>query len=167
MKMKKLITTIIISFLLTVTNSFAADNLVLSDKSYGLVTFGGKLKAIEKKVGEKAKGETGDKWCDFVTFKKYPEIKFMVEEGIVTRADALSPQIQNKLQIRIGTSMEEVKRRYQQVEVKPHKYDEKGHYLIFKSKDGKRAILFEEGGGKVTNTRAGIEPSVEYVEGCL
>jgi hypothetical protein len=167
MKMNNLITPFIISFLLAATTSLAAESLILSDKSYGLVTFGGKLKAIEKKVGEKAKGETGDKGCDFVTFKKYPEIKFMVEDGIVTRADALSPQIQNKLQIRIGTSLEEVKRRYPAVEIKPHKYDDTGHYLLFKSKDGKRAILFEEGGGKVTDTRAGIEPSVEYVEGCL
>ncbi|MFA4820541.1 MAG: hypothetical protein WC613_06315 [Candidatus Aenigmatarchaeota archaeon] len=167
MKMKNLITPFIISFLLAATTSLAAESLILSDKSYGLVTFGGKLKAIEKKVGEKAKGETGDKGCDFVIFKKYPEIKFMVEDGIVTRADALSPQIQNKLQIRIGTSIEEVKRRYPAVEVKPHKYDDTGHYLIFKSKDGKRAILFEEGSGKVTDTRSGIEPSVEYVEGCL
>lgn len=165
--MKRLITTTMISFLLAATTSIAADRLVLSDKSYGLVTFGGKLKTIENNVGEKAKGETGDKGCDFVTFKKYPEIKFMVEDGIVTRADALSPQIQNKLQIRIGTSLEEVKRRYPAVEVKPHKYDDTGHYLIFKSKDKKRAILFEEGGGKVTDTRAGVEPSVEYVEGCL
>ena len=167
MKMKKLITTIIVSFLLATINSYAAENLILSDKSYGLVTFGGKLKAIEKKVGEKAKGETGDNGCDYVTFKKYPEIKFMVEDGIVSRADAISPQIQNKLQIKIGSSIEEVKRMYPNVEVKPHKYDEKGHYLIFKSKDGKRAILFEEGDGKVTDTRAGIEPSVEYVEGCF
>ncbi len=167
MKMKILITTIIVSFLLAATNSFAAENLVLSDKSYGFVTFGGKLMAIEKKIGEKAKGETGDKGCDFVTFKRYPGLKFMVEDGIVTRADAISPEIQNMCQIRIGTSMEEVKRRYPKVEVKPHKYDEKGHYLILKSKDGKSAIVFEEGGGKVTDTRAGLEPSVEYVEGCL
>jgi len=167
MKMKKLLTTIISSFLLVATTSLAADSLVLTDKSYGLVTFGGKLKAIEKKVGDKAKVDTGDKGCDFVTFKKYPGIKFMVENGITTRADALSPQIQNKLQIRIGTSMEEVKRRYPAVEVKPHKFDDTGHYLILKSKDGKRAILFEEGGGNVTDTRAGVEPSVEYVEGCL
>lgn len=167
MKMKKSITIMIVFSLLVATSSLAAECLILSDKSYGLVTFGDKLKAIEKKVGEKAKGETGDKGCDFVTFKKYPEIKFMVEDGIITRADALSPQIQNKLQIRIGTSLEEVKRRYPTVEVRPHKYEDTGHYLIFKSKDGKRAILFEEGGGKVTDTRAGIEPSVEYVEGCL
>jgi hypothetical protein len=45
------------------------------------------LKTIENKIGEKAKGETGDKECDFITFKKYLGIKFMVEDGIVTRAD--------------------------------------------------------------------------------
>jgi hypothetical protein len=165
--MKKLISTTIISFLLAATTSLAANNLVLSDKSYGLVIFGGNLKAIERKVGEKAKGDTGDSGCDFVTFRRYPGIKFMVEGGIVTRADVTSPKIQNKLRIRIGTSLEEVKRRYPAVEIEPHKYDDTGHYLIFKSKDGKRAILFEEGGGKVTDTRAGVEPSVEYVEGCL
>jgi hypothetical protein len=33
--------------------------------------------------------------------------------------------------------------------------------------DGKRAILFEESDGKVTDVRAGVEPSVEYVEGYL
>jgi hypothetical protein len=167
MIMKKLIPAMIISYLLAATTSLATERFVLTDKSYGLVNFGGKLEAIVKKVGEKAKGETDDRECDFVTFKKYPGIKFMVEDGIVTRADAISPQIQNKLQIRIGTSMEEVKRRYPTVEVKPHKYEETGHYLIFKSQDGKRAILFEEGNGKVTDTRAGVEPSVEYVEGCL
>lgn len=167
MKMKKSITAMIIFSLFVATTSLAADRLVLSDKSYGLVTFGGKLKAIEKKVGEKAKGETGDKGCDFVTFKKYPGIKFMVEDGVVTRADVISPQMQNNLQISIGTSLEEVNRRYPAVEVKPHKYDDTGHYLIFKSKDKKRAILFEEGDGKVTDVRAGFEPSVEYVEGCL
>jgi hypothetical protein len=91
----------------------------------------------------------------------------MVEDGVITRADAISPQIQNKLQISIGTSLAEVKRCYPDVEVKPHKYDETGHYLIFKFQDGKKAIVFEEGDGKVTAVRAGVEPSVEYVEGCF
>lgn len=167
MKMKAIISTTIICFLLSSAASLAADSLILSEKSYGPVTFGSSLKKIEKRVGEKAKGETGDKGCDFVTFKKFPGIKFMVEDGIVTRADAVSPDIKNKLQIQNGTSLDEVKRRYPTVEVTPHKYDPTGHYLIFKSKDGKRAMLFEEGDGKVTDSRAGIEPSVEYVEGCL
>jgi hypothetical protein len=167
MKMKKLITTIIVSFLLAATNLFAADNLVLTDKSYGPVTFGSKLKRIEKQIGEKAKSELGDEGCDFVTFKKLPGIMFMVEDGTVTRADVMSQEIKNTLRIRIGTSLEEVKRRFPKVEIERHQYDPTGHYLIFKSKDGKRAIVFEESDGKVTDTRAGIEPSVEYVEGCL
>jgi hypothetical protein len=165
--MKILISTAFVTFLFTVTSSLAAERLVLTDKSYGIVTYGSKLKAIEKQLGEAAKGETGDKECDFVKFDKLPGINFMVENGIITRADVESPQIQNKLQIRIGTSIAEVKHRYPKVEVKPHKYDETGHYLIFKSRDGKRAILFEESDGKVTKARAGVEPSVEYVEGCL
>lgn len=167
MKMKKLITAIIVSFLLAVTNSFAAENLVLTDKSYGPVTFGSKLKAVEKQIGEKAKSETGEEGCDFVTFKKLPGIMFMVEDGTVTRADVMSPEIENTLRIRIGTPLDEVKRRFPNVEITRHQYDPTGHYLIFKSKDGKRAIVFEESDGKVTDTRAGIEPSVEYVEGCL
>ena len=167
MKMKNLISLIIVCFLLPSISSLAADSPVLTEKTYGPVTFGSSLKTVEKRIGEKAKGETGDKGCDFVTFKKLPGIKFMVEDGIVTRADAVSPDIKNKLEIKTGTSLEEVKRRYPAVEVKPHKYDPTGHYLIFKSKDGKRAILFEEGDGKVTDMRAGVEPSVEYVEGCL
>ena len=166
MNMKKLISTAFVTFLFTATTLLAAERLVLTEKSYGIVTYGSKLKAIEKKLGETAKGETGDTECDFVTFTKLPGIKFMVEDGIITRADVESPQIQNRLQIRIGTLLAEVKHRYPKVELKQHKYDETGHYLIFKSRDGKRAILFEESDGKVTKARAGVEPSVEYVEGC-
>jgi hypothetical protein len=165
--MKNKITATIVCFLVSTIPSLAAENAVLTEKSYGAVKFGSTLKTVEKRIGEKAKEETGDKGCDFVTFKKFPGIKFMVEDGIVTRADAISPEVENRLQIKIGTSLDEVKRRYPAVEVKPHRYDPTGHYLIFKSKDGKRAILFEEGDGKVTDTRAGMEPSVEYVEGCL
>ncbi len=167
MKMKNTISITISCFLLSAVPSVAADRPVLTEKSYGPVTFGSNLKKIEKRIGEKAKGETDDKGCDFVNFEKFPGIKFMIEDGIVTRADAVSPDIMNKLEIKKGTSLEEVQRRYPAVEIKPHKYDPSGHYLIFKSKNGKRALLFEEGDGKVTDTRAGIEPSVEYVEGCL
>lgn len=49
-----------------------------------------------------------------------------------------------------------MKWRYLTVEVIPHKYDPIWQYLIFKYKDGKRAILFEKGDDKVTDTRAGV-----------
>jgi len=140
---------------------------VLTDQSYGIVRFGSKLVEVEKKLGERAKGQTGDQGCDFVTFKRYPGIKFMVEKGILTRADVTDSSIPNSLGIKIGTTLDEVKRRYPKVIVEPHQYDPTGHYVIFKSKDRKRAIVFEEGDGRITDVRAGLEPSAEYVEGCL
>jgi hypothetical protein len=143
------------------------DRIVLTDQSYGIVRFGSKLVEVEKKLGKKPKGHTGDHGCDFVAFEKYPGVKFMVEEGIVTRADVTDPSIPNALGIKIGTCLDEVKRRHPEVMVKPHQYDPTEHYLIFKSKDGKRAIVFEEGDGKITDVRGGLEPSVEYVDACL
>lgn len=157
----------LVSLLIASSNGLAKDGLLLTDESYGIVRFGSKLTEAEKKLGEKAKGHTGDQGCDFVTFKKYPGVKFMVEKGIVTRADVTDSSIPNALGIKIGTTLDEVKRRYPKVIVEHHQYDPTGHYLIFKSTDGKRAIVFEEDEGKITDVRAGSEPSVEYVEGCL
>jgi hypothetical protein len=166
--MKQIITlSMLLGLLIAGSNGFGKDRTVLTDESYGIVRFGSKLAEVEKKLGEKAKGQTGDQGCDFVTFKKYPSVKFMVEKGIVTRADVTDSSIPNALGIKIGTTLDEVKRRYPKVIVEPHQYDPTGHYLIFKSADGKRAIVFEEGEGKITDVRAGSEPSVEYVEGCL
>ena len=162
----RLITLITIASLAIAAAYCAADQHVLSDISYGPVTFGAPLKTIETRLGEKATADNNGMECDFVRFKKLPGIFFMVENGIVTRADTDSPQIKTMLWIGVGSSLKEVKRRYLKVEIEPQKYLEKGHYLIFKSPNGKRAILFEENEGKVTGVRAGLEPAVEYVEGC-
>ena len=162
-----MVLSVFLGFLIAGSNGFGKDRIVLTDQSYGIVGFGSKLAEIEKKLGEKAEAQTGDKDCDFVTFKRYPGVKFMVEKGIVTRTDVTDPSTPNALGIKIGTTLAEVKRRYARAIIEPHKYDPTGHYLIFKSKDGKRAIVFEEGNGKITAVRAGVEPSVEYVEGCL
>jgi len=157
----------LLGLLIAGSNGFGEDRTVLTDQSYGIVRFGSKLVEVEKKLAEKAKRHTGDQGCDFVTFKKYPGVKFMVEKGIVTRADATDSSIHNALGIKIGTTLDEVKQRHPKVIIKPHQYDPTGHYLVFKSTDEKRAIVFEEGEGKITDVRAGSEPSVEYVEGCL
>ena len=91
----------------------------------------------------------------------------MIEDGIITRADIMDASIANNLKIKIGMSLNEVKKQYPNVVVEPHQYDPTGHYLIFKSEDNKNAILFEEVDGKISEVRAGIVPSVQYVEGCL
>ena len=64
-------------------------------------------------------------------------------------------------------TLDKVRAMHPSVKIEPHKYDENGHYLILEANDGRAAIVLEEGGGKVTDIRAGLKPSVEYVERCL
>ena len=90
----------------------------------------------------------------------------MVEDGVVTRADA-EIGIKNSAGVEIGMTISQVKSLHPNIRIKQHKYDEKGHYLVLPTEDNRAAILFEEGHGKITNFRAGLQPSVEYVEGCL
>ena len=146
---------------------FAATTPVLRDDSFGAIRFGEKLTTAEKNLGEKASSETISPGCDYALFKSYPKVRFMVVNQIVTRADVSTPDIPTSLGISIGTSLADIKRRYPQVLIEPNKYDDEGHNLIFRSKDGKRAFVFYETKGIVQWIQAGQEPSVEYVEGCL
>ena len=84
------------------------DRPVLRDTSYGSIRFGSRLQDVEKSLKEKAKASSGEYECDFVTFSKYPGIMFMVEKGVITRADVVSASIPNALDIKIGTSLSEV-----------------------------------------------------------
>ncbi|MDA0232998.1 MAG: hypothetical protein O3C69_05900 [Chloroflexi bacterium] len=141
---------------------------VLSPKGYGMVRFGTTtLSDMEKKLGEQAEPPAWqrDPDCDFVIFAAYPAVSFMVQDGIVTRADAEDVIVPNSIGIKVGTTLEEVLKRFPSVVVEDHAYVD-GHYLIFRSKDGNRAVVFEEVEGKITCVRAGLKPSVEYIEGC-
>ena len=158
---------ILVAFLAWSLPAFAATTPALHDDSYGAIRFGDQLTTVERTLGEKASSKTISEGCDYALFKSYPEVRFMVENQIVTRADVSTPGIPTSLGISIGTPLTEVKRRYPQVLIEPNKYDEEGHNLIFRSKDGKRAFVFYESKGIIKWIQAGQEPSVEYVEGCL
>lgn len=138
----------------------------LSASGYGLIQFGQALKVAEVNLNGTAMPKDRESGCDFVTFKKYAKIRFMVEDGIVTRGDAKAG-VRNSARVSIGMSLARVKALHPKIRIEPHKYEDEGHYLILESSDGSSAILFEEVGGKVTDIRAGKKPSVEYVEGCL
>ena len=142
---------------------------VLCPEGYGLVRFGSQLLDIEKKLGERAEPAESerDADCGFATFPAYPGMRFMVEQGVVTRGDALDATIPNSLGIALGTSYGVVTQRFPLVVIEEHVYYADGHYLIFRSPDGRRAVVLEEEGGRIIEVRAGLEPSVEYVEGCL
>jgi hypothetical protein len=139
---------------------------VLSPQGYGMVSFGHRLADIERAVGERAQPQVRVESCDFVRFRRYPGISFMVEDGTVTRADAAG-NVRNSASISVGAPLSVVARRYPAGRIEPHKYDEQGHYFILDTPNRKAALLFEESGGRITDIRAGVQPSVEYVEGCL
>lgn len=143
-----------------------AEAPVLSTSGYGPIQFGQPLKVVEATLKETALPKKREPDCDFIKFKSYPQIRFMVEDGIVTRGDAKAG-VRNSAKVNVGMSLARVKGLHPGIRIEPHKYDDNGHYLILDSADGSSAVLFEEGGGKVTEIRAGKKPAVEYVEGCL
>jgi hypothetical protein len=145
-----------------------ADGPVLSLEGYGPVKFGAKLADVAQKLGAGAGAEPSGAAapaCSSVRFTALPGVRLMVENGIVTRADA-DPGTANSLALKVGDTLAQAKARYPQLEVGPHKYVPTGHYLTAKSPDGRAAIVMEEDGKAITKIRAGLQPAVAYVEGC-
>jgi hypothetical protein len=154
--------------LILATTSASAGAPVLSATGYGAIKFGTKLSDVEKKMSEHVAPPTDedDAACRYVQLKSYPEAKFMVEDGVITRAD-VSEKAKNTLHISVGTTLARVRAGHPRAQLERHQYDPNGHYVIFKSADSKTAIVMEESEGKIVDIRGGLEPSVEYVEGCL
>lgn len=137
----------------------------LTSQSYGEVKFGAPLADAEVRLQQLAEPQVRDEGCSYVTFARYSDIRFMVENEIVTRADA-GATIVNAAGPGIGDDSSELQRTNPQLRIMPHKYEPESRYLILASADGASALVFEESGGVITMVRAGVEPSVEYVEGC-
>lgn len=143
-----------------------AQKEVLTPFSYGEIRFGQPIEIAEARMHETAFPLRRELACDFVRFKKYPNIRWMVEDGIVTRADVMG-DIKNSASVSLGMPVSKVKALHPHVRIEAHQYDGQGHNLVLDSPDGGSAILLEVSNGKVTNIRAGKKPSVEYPEGCL
>ncbi|MDD4964649.1 MAG: hypothetical protein PHI11_12110 [Gallionella sp.] len=154
--------------LIFATATANAEEPVLSATGYGAIKFGAKLSDVEKTVSEHVAAPANDDEaaCRYVQIKAYPEANFMVEQDVITRAD-VSAKAKNNLNISVGERLAKVTAEHPSAHTEPHHYDPSGYYLIFKSAEGKSAIVMEVGGGKITDIRAGLEPSVEYIEGCL
>jgi hypothetical protein len=139
---------------------------VLSFEGYGSVKFGAKLSDIAQQLGAGSQPSApAAAACSSVRFTALPGARLMVENGIVTRADA-DTGTANSLGLKVGDTLEQAKAKYPQLEVGPHKYVQGGHYLTAKSPDGRAAIVMEEDGKAITKVRAGLLPAAAYVEGC-
>ena len=108
--------------------------------------------------------------CDYLVWDNGPPgVHVMFDQHHVARIDVDTTSIATSAGARVGDDEARIKRLYPgQVTVTPHKYED-GHYLTVTppaAADKRFRIVFETAGGRVTRYRAGIMPSVEYVEGC-
>lgn len=144
-----------------------ASPLALSTSGYGAIRFGSKLNQLPADILSTLKHpiDPDEFECTYVEFKRYPNVAFMVESGIITRADLLKNQ-PNTLGATLGMSSTQIRKRYPSMVVTQHEYEEKGHYLTFSTPNKKSAFVLEEVLGRITAIRAGLQPSVSYVEGC-
>lgn len=137
----------------------------LSATGVGPIRFGMPLAQAQAVAGKASLPESFDPACSMVRFAALPGLRFMVENGTITRADA-DPGIPNVLGLAVGDTLAQVRARHPGAQMAPHKYVENGHTISIPSADGEAAIVLEEEDGRLTNIRAGRQPAVAYVETC-
>jgi hypothetical protein len=138
---------------------------VLRYTGVGAVAFGGSLAETQVLLGESVAGQVTGAACQFVEFDALPGLRFMVEDGVITRADC-GPGVRTELGVQVGDTMDSVVRLYPDVLVRNHDGALEGVYLLFPAGDGRHSIVMESIGNKIVSIRAGVEPSVGYVDGC-
>jgi hypothetical protein len=108
--------------------------------------------------------------CDYLVWSGGPSgVHVMFDEHRIARVDVDTASIATAAGARIGDDEARIKQLYPgQVKVTPHKYED-GHYLTVTptaAAEKQFRIVFETARGRVTRYRAGLMPTVEYVEGC-
>jgi hypothetical protein len=140
---------------------------ILSMTGYGPIEFGVRLEDAERVAGGRLEPERAlEPACDYVRFATLPRARFMVENGVVTRAE-VEAGVPNSLKIEPGTSLDSIRKARPEARIEPAKYDPEGYNITFSSPDARAAIVMEVSGGVVKDIRAGLQPSVGYVEHCL
>jgi hypothetical protein len=163
MKAKSLILAALLGLSTALSGTAAAQ--MLTPDGYGRIHFGERLDAVEKRLGQRAAPRPADPACAIVRFKRYPRVSFMVEQGVITRADARTI-IRNSAGITARMSARDALRHQRALRAEPHKYDEHGQYLVL-AQGNDKALIFETSHGKLQRMRAGLKPAVDYVESCL
>lgn len=149
----------------------AARKVVLTDESYGAIKFGAKLSDIEKSIGQKAWRHPAAGYndiCRYVSFKKYEGVDVKVEKGIVTGVrSSRFDWITTSLGITSESRLPDIEAKFPDMKTVKDKFDEQTQYVIFESKDNKRAMVFRVTKKWFADVRAGMRPSVDNPRGCL
>lgn len=151
-------------------DSAAAGSWVLRADGIGPVRVGMTVDEAQRAAGGLDR-TAGLEACDYVRPKNGPAgVSFMVENGRIARVDVGdSAAVSTGAGTRLGDTEERVRAAYPGARAQPHKYDDRGHYLIVipaAPSDTLHRIVFETDGRVVTTMRGGLYPAVEYVEGC-
>jgi uncharacterized protein (AIM24 family) len=143
----------------------ATSPVVLRSTGAGAVAFGASLAETELMVGSKGAGSNSDAACRYVEFSSLPGLRFTVENGVVTRADA-GPGVRNELGVQLGDTTESVLSLYPDLSMRKNRESAGGTDLILIDPDGGHAIVMQAAGNKIISIRAGLSASVGSVQGC-
>jgi hypothetical protein len=147
------------------SDTVAADDPVLSPMAYGPIRFGSRLEDIEGLLHEKAEPRHREPACDFVTFRRFRKVRFMVEQGVITRADQIRPG-PTSIGLQLGMPLARARKLAPGIDETTHIYDPEGFYLTHRLSDPAAALVFEADKNKITAARGGLAPAVEYENGC-
>lgn len=109
--------------------------------------------------------------CWYLAYRpgdKGAEFQLMIIDGRVVRIELVRASTLHTISgARIGSTEDELRDLYgAKLDVQPHKYDEKGHTITYRSPDGALGLRFETSSGKVTAIQSGPWEHLNYVEGC-
>jgi hypothetical protein len=109
--------------------------------------------------------------CGYLEWRDGPPgVLVMMDLHRIGRIDVDTSAIATAEGARVGDTESRILNLYEgHVAVTPHKYVEDGHYLTVTPAapaDSAYRIVFETKDGRVTRYRAGVLPSVRYIEGC-
>ncbi|NVO07982.1 MAG: hypothetical protein HXX19_19580 [Rhodoferax sp.] len=138
---------------------------ILTTEGYGAVRFGMPIAAAEKAMGQRTRYPRHGNDCQYVRFRKYPGIYFMVENGVVVRADT-AKNLRNSAGVRMGMDIATFKAEHPQYEIEVQDIDGSSVMYLLKSPDQHAALVLFAVDGKVLDMWAGIAPAYTYDEGC-
>lgn len=157
---------------LLISAPVAAQAWTVSNRAVGPVRFGMTMAEASIATGGRLRVDDCFDSCCHVSLAGTDDVGFLSENGIITRVQVMTPQIRTLSGRGVGDSEATVRRAFPgQIRSEPHTYDERGHYLVFVPRDRadrrETGLIFDTDGQRVTGVRAGLQPSVGYVEGCL
>lgn len=142
----------------------------VTSRGLGPVQFGMSVsqfgRALHESMSEPQDPE--DRGCFYLKSKRFADVFFMFEDGKLRRIDVRTDKIATQDGIRVGATVDQVKRRYgSRLSDEPHHYSGPEDRYLTLTLSPDIAARFETSDKKIDNFYVGYKAQVQYVEGCL